>query len=84
MSLNIKNPQAHELAQRLAKKTGESLATAVTVALRERLGRLEEAESGDLAQQLLQIGAECAEHLREPYRTADHGQLLYDDAGLPR
>ena len=41
MSLNIKNPEAHALAARLAKKTGETLTDAVTIALRERLERLE-------------------------------------------
>jgi antitoxin VapB len=41
MSLDIKNPEAHALAVRLAKKTGETLTEAVTTALRERLERLE-------------------------------------------
>ena len=37
MSLNIKNPEAHALAARLAKMTGETMTEAVTTALRERL-----------------------------------------------
>ena len=41
MSLNIKKPEAHALAERLAKLTGETLTEAVTTALRERLARLE-------------------------------------------
>ena len=41
MSLNIKSPEAHALATRLAQKTGETLTDAVTTALRERLERLE-------------------------------------------
>ena len=45
MSLNIKNPEAHALATRLAQKTGETLTEAVTIALRERLERLERAET---------------------------------------
>ena len=45
MSLNIKNPEAHALAARLAKKTGETLTEAVTIALRERLERLERRRS---------------------------------------
>ncbi len=40
MSLNIKNPEAHHLAQELAEITRESMATAVTEALRERLARI--------------------------------------------
>jgi hypothetical protein len=37
MSLNIKNPEAHELAAELARLTGESMTKAVTEAIRERL-----------------------------------------------
>ena len=39
MSLNIKNKEAHHLAQELAKLTGESTTEAVTEAIRERLKR---------------------------------------------
>ena len=52
MSLNIKNPEAHALAARLAKKTGETLTDAVTIALRERLERLE--RTADLDEQRYQ------------------------------
>lgn len=40
MALNIKSDEADQLARELAAATGESLTTAVTVALRERLGRV--------------------------------------------
>jgi Rv0623-like transcription factor len=40
-SLNIKNPETHKLAGRLAELTGESLAPAVTQSLRERLSRFQ-------------------------------------------
>ncbi len=46
MSLNIKNPEAHALAARLAKKTGETLTDAVTTALRS-LERLEQTSDFD-------------------------------------
>jgi len=39
MQLSIKNDEAHKLATELAGLTGESLNTAVTLALRERLAR---------------------------------------------
>ncbi len=39
MHLNIKNDEAHKLATELAELTGESLTSAVTLALRERLAR---------------------------------------------
>jgi hypothetical protein len=41
MSLNIKNKDAHKLAQRLARLTGESMTEAVTEAVRERLKRVQ-------------------------------------------
>jgi prevent-host-death family protein len=37
-----------------------------------------------LAERLMAIGRDCAAHLREPYRSIDHAELLYDERGLPR
>jgi antitoxin VapB len=82
MSLNIKNDEAHALAVRVARMTGESLTQAVTRALRERLARIEAPDA--LAEDLLALGRDCAARLKEPWRTADHGALLYDEKGLPR
>jgi antitoxin VapB len=84
MGLNIKNEEANRLIHELAGSTGESLTTAVTIAVRERLERIQQREPGDLAQRLLQIGKLCAGHLKEPFRTIDHGELLYDEKGLPK
>jgi antitoxin VapB len=84
MSLNIKNEEAHRLARELARTTGETLTAAVTAALRERLARVEAGRRGDIAARLLAIGADCAARLKEPYRSVDHGELLYDDDGLPK
>ena len=84
MSLNIKNKDAHKLAHELAKATGESMTEAVTEALRERLAHLRREGGVALADRLLQIGRDCAAHLREPFRSIDHGQMLYDESGLPK
>jgi len=84
MSLNIKNKEAHKLAQQLAKATGESMAQAVTEAVRERLERVRRQRGAALSERLLEIGKDCAAHLREPFRSVDHGQLLYDEKGLPK
>ena len=35
------------------------------------------------ADRLLRIGKDCAVHLKEPFKSIDHGELLYDDKGLP-
>ena len=84
MSLNIKNDETNRLAHELAAVTGESLTTAVTVAMRERLERLQRSTGGPLSERLLAIGKDCAAHLKEPFLTVDHGDLLYDEKGLPK
>jgi antitoxin VapB len=86
MSLNIKNPEAHALAARLAKKTGETLTDAVTIALRERLERLERTmEIDEQRYQALKALVKDSRGLwQESLLTIDHGDLLYDERGLPK
>ena len=87
MSLNIKNKTAHQLAAKLAKLTGESMTEAVTEALRERIERVQSQRENREArvQRLLDIGADIAARLEEPYRSMDHADLLYDEeTGLPK
>ena len=76
--LNIKNREAHQMAEELSRLTGESMTTAVTIALRERLARVR------LADRVLAIGRDCAARLKEPFRSADHGDFLCDERGSPR
>ena len=83
MSMNIKNKEANQLARQLSKLTGESLTIAVTEAVRERLDRVRGEHGVDLAERLLLIGRDCAAHLKEPFRSIDHDDMLYDDRGLP-
>ena len=83
MSMNIKNKEANQLARQLAKLTGKSLTLAVTEAVRERLDRVRSEHGVDLAERLLLIGRDCAAHLKEPFRSIDHDDMLYDDRGLP-
>jgi antitoxin VapB len=84
VALNIKNREAHLIAEELSKLTGESMTTEVTVALRERLDRVRQKQGLGLADRLLAIGRDCAARLKEPFRSADHGDILYDEGGLPR
>jgi antitoxin VapB len=84
MSLNIKNEDTNRLAHELAKATGESLTTALTVAIRERLERLQRPKGEALADRILAIGKDCAVRLQEPFLSSDHGELLYDERGLPK
>lgn len=84
MGLNIKNEETHRLVRELASLTGESMTDAVAEAVRERLSRIRGEQGSGLADRLLAIGRDCAQHLKEPYRSTDHGDLLYDDKGLPK
>lgn len=86
MSLNIKSDEAHELSRELARLTGESLTHAVTTAVAERLERVrrEHSDTRLRAEAMLAIGRDTAPRLREPARSAEHGELLYDERGLPR
>jgi antitoxin VapB len=84
MSLNIKNEETHRLVRQLAKLTGENMTAAVDKAVRERLERVRSKKKGSLAERLLQIGRECAPLWKEPYKSMDHGDLLYDEKGLPK
>lgn len=84
MALSIKNPETEKLAREVSKETGESLTTAITTALRDRLQRLR--------------GRRQAKHLREDVddilRRVDALPILderssdeiigYDEDGLPR
>jgi antitoxin VapB len=82
--LNIKNEQARRLARKVSKLTGESMTEAVTEAIRERLDRMRDERSVGVADRLSAIGQDCAARLKEPFRTAKHGDLLHDKRGLPR
>ena len=81
MSLNIKNKEAHALAEELAGLTGESLTTAVTVALRERLMRIKGEKEARL-NRMVAIAKRCAGRLSKDQKK-DHGEWLYDDNSLP-
>lgn len=82
MGLNIKNEEAHRLAQKIADLTGESLTTAVTEALRERLGRLERNGTAD---RLMEIGRDCAARIAaSPHKMMEIEDLYDEKTGLPK
>lgn len=80
MSMNIKNEETHRLAQELADLTGESMTVAVTVAVRERLTRV---KSKGMAERIMKI-ARRSSTLLKGKPLPDHGELLYDEKGLPK
>jgi antitoxin VapB len=84
MSLNIKKDETHKLAIKLAELTGESMTEAVTKAIRDRIEQVRAERGAGLAERLTRIGKDCAAHLKEPFRSTAHGDLLYDEKGLPK
>ena len=84
MALNIRNPEAEQLAAELAKQTGESKTQAVTKALRDRLIRVRrERTRRRLADELQDIAEHCASLPVLDGRQAEE-ILGYDEVGLPR
>jgi antitoxin VapB len=82
MGLNIKTDEAHRLAKKIAERTGESLSTAVTTALKERLERIE--KKGRL-EQAWAIAEDMARRLKGPGPTMMDVDDLYDEeTGLPK
>jgi antitoxin VapB len=81
MSLNVKDPEAHRLAQAIAKITGETLTDAVILALRERYERLQVRRGKASVEELSAIAKRASAQVKRPY--LDHSKFLYDDHGLP-
>ena len=85
MSLNIKNNETCRLARELAQLTGESMTGAITTALRERLERERHASSVEArAKKIRAIAERCARNLKPGPSAVEHGDLLYDERGLPK
>lgn len=83
MSLNIKDPEAHKLAQALAEETGETMTAAVTQAIRERLDAVRRNRKQEkVLAKIHAISARSAALLTGP--PLDHADFLYDENGLPK
>ena len=86
-SLSIKNPEAYQLARELAQRNSETITMAVTVALKERLERLERQEQNPkagLADWLDEVSKRTAPLLKDLPTSDKIGDLLYDQqTGLP-
>ena len=84
MALNIRNSQAEQLAAEVARLAGETKTEAVTVALRERLARLQRRRGARrLADEIGEIAVHCSHLPVLDARPADE-ILGYDEHGLPR
>ena len=80
MVLSIKSDEANDLARQLARETGESLTTAVTEALRERLAVVRRRRSRkDALDRIQQIARS-----RTVLDARPHDEIVaYDSAGAP-
>ena len=85
MGLNIKNEETCRLAADLARLTGETMTGAITVALQERLEREKRLRDADVrAKKLRAIAERCAKLLGPGPSAVEHGDVLYDERGLPK
>ncbi len=84
MALNIRNRETEQLADALAKLTGETKTRAVTLALRERLDKERRRRSGRrLANELDEIALHCASLPMLDDRSPEE-ILGFDESGVPR
>ena len=85
MGLNIKNDETCRLAGELAHLTGDTMTGAITIALRERLERERRVRGAERRLQEMQaIADRCARLLGPGPSAVEHGDVLYDERGLPR
>ncbi len=86
MALQIRTPETLRLVEELARRTGESEESAVEIAVRERLERLQTPEAREKRRAELQALADslAARFKASGQPLVDHGDLLYSEDGLPR
>ena len=85
MSLNIKNEEVHDMVRRLADLTGQTQTSAVEEAVRRRLTEIE--HENDLEariERIMAIGRRTAALMDPELKKIPHGDLLYDELGLPK
>jgi antitoxin VapB len=84
-ALNIKNEEAYRLVRELAELKGKSMTTVVIEAVRAELERERGHQYPEgLAEKLVELGRQASPLWREPWRSTPHGDLLYDENGLPK
>jgi len=84
MALTIKDPQAQQLANEVAKETGETITQAVIHALEERLARLRSRKTtADPVAVILEISRRCSA-LPDLDSRSPEDILSYDRTGMFR
>ncbi len=69
----------------LARLTGDTMTGAITIALREQLARERRVRGAEKRlREMRAIADRCARLLESGPSAIEHGDLLYDEQGLPR
>jgi hypothetical protein len=86
MALQIKTPETLRLVEELARRTGESTESAIEIAVRERLERLQTPAAREKRRAELQalVDSLAARFKASGQPLVEHGDLLYGEDGLPR
>lgn len=85
MAHDIVTEDLYRLIQNLAARTGESLTTAVTIAVQERSDKLnQDDEQRQRIEEMTRIVREIAPLLKDGPHSWDIDELLYDEHGLPK
>ena len=80
--LVVEDEEAERLAAAIARETGESISRVVTEALRERLQRVPRREGKATLEEIRAAAKRISSRISGP--AVDHGELLYDENGLPK
>ena len=98
MALNIKNQKTCDLARELAELTDDTMTGAITVALESQLEQVRRQRQSEqlirdlkairkrdaLLEDIDAISERCSKLIDPGFKSTDHGDLLYDEYGLPK
>ena len=87
--LNIKNPEAYELAKKLSARTGETLTEAVIASLRERLEKQQGERTPEEIAEIMAWTRQMHERIAtypvyDPRPINEIMDDMYDEHGLPK
>lgn len=83
MTLSIKDPQTDALARKLAELKGQTITDAVRAALVAEIARAERGETARQAR-IRALVERVAAGMEGSGHSLDHGDILYDEIGLPK
>lgn len=84
MALSLKDPETDQLARKLASLTGETITQVITIALREKLERLEHNYDIVRKVKIQEMLDTFLARIPKDVRSEDHGEFFYGKDGLPR